>query len=379
MTQNNTSRNKGPSGTVLVVDDDPRNRMLLHDLLKSKGYRITQAESGEEALDIIAADPPDTVLLDVMMTGMDGFEVCRRIKANPDTAHIPVLLVTALTGRDDRLAGIEAGGDDFITKPVDLKEVLLRTRNAVNMKQLRDQVRQSYIELEKMSKMRENLTNWLVHDMKAPLSGILGYLEMLQPKTTGGPLQVYVDEAYSATQRLHEMIIAVLDVSHLEQKQMPLDQKHEDLALIAADAVKHLAYETGEQKITVETAPGPAPAWCDRGITRRIIGNILGNAVKYTPQGGRIGIRFSQEAGQTRVEITDNGPGIAPRFHDVIFELFGQIEMRTAQKVYSHGLGLAFCKMAVEAQGGKIGVISDEGKGSTFWFTLPANPLETPA
>lgn len=369
----------GGAGTVLVVDDDARNRMLLHDLLKSRGYRIIEAESGEAAMESIAKDPPDTVLLDVMMTGMDGFEVCRRIKGNPQTAHIPVLMVTALTGRDDRLAGIEAGGDDFITKPVDLKEVLLRTRNAVNMKQLRDQVRQSYVELEKMSKMRENLTHWLVHDMKAPLSGILGYLEMLRMKTKDGPLQVYVDEACSATQHLHEMIIAVLDVSRLEQKQMPLDLRQEDLALLAADAVRQMAYEIGEQKITVETAPGPAPAWCDGNITRRVIGNILGNAVKYTPPEGHISIRFSRDAGQARVEITDNGPGIAPEFHKIIFEMFGQVKMRAAQKVYTHGLGLAFCKMAVEAQGGEIGVISKEGHGSTFWFTLPAHPPEAAA
>ncbi len=367
------------TGSILVVDDDPRNRTLLHDLLVSRGYAVFEAGGGEEALKMMAENPPDTVLLDIMMTGMDGFEVCRQIKGNPDTAHIPVLLVTALTGREDRLAGIEAGGDDFITKPVDLKEVLLRTRNAVHMKQLRDRVRKSFIELEKMSLMRENLVQWLVHDMKAPLGGVLGHLEMLQMKTVNGPLQVYVDEACAATRRLHEMILAILDVSRLERHEMPLQRSVRDLARIASEAVRQMAFEIGEQKVKVDIAPEPAPAWCDGEITRRMLDNILGNALKYTPEGGRIAVRFTSEDGQTRTEIEDNGPGIDPKYHDMIFEMFGQVQMRREQRTYSTGLGLAFCKMAAEAQGGKIGVISEEGKGSTFWFTLPSNPPENEA
>lgn len=379
MNPESSGENIEQTGSILVVDDDPRNRMLLHDLLASRGYRVTEATNGEEALQCMAQNPPDTVLLDVMMTGMDGFEVCRRIKDNPGTAHIPVLLVTALTGREDRLAGIEAGGDDFITKPVDLKEVLLRTRNAVHMKHLRDRVRENYIELEKMSLMRENLVQWLVHDMKAPLSGVLGHLELLQMKTASGPLQVYVDEACAATRRLHEMILAILDVSRLQHQEIPLQWSAQDMARIASEAVRQMQFEISEQKVTVKITPGPAPAWCDGSLTRRVLDNILGNALRYTPEGGRIAVRFTSEDGQTRAEIEDNGPGIAPKYHDMIFEMFGQVQMRSEQRAYSTGLGLAFCKMAIEAQNGKIGVVSDEGKGATFWFTLPSNSPENDA
>lgn len=130
-------------GHVLVADDDPRARRLLNDLLTSKGHRITEADNGEAALTAILREPPDVILLDVMMPKLDGFEVCRRVKGVPATALIPILMITSLTEREYRLKGIECGASDFLTKPVEREEVLLRVRNAVMVKQAMDDLRKS--------------------------------------------------------------------------------------------------------------------------------------------------------------------------------------------------------------------------------------------
>jgi len=137
MTANPQESTPISAGTVLVVDDEVRNRKLLRDLLVFHGYTVCEAENGQQALQVVETTPLDVVLLDVMMPGLDGFEVCRQIKADPATSQLPVLLVTALSERSDRLRGIEAGADDFLSKPIDLEEINLRVRNAVSTRRLR--------------------------------------------------------------------------------------------------------------------------------------------------------------------------------------------------------------------------------------------------
>ena len=141
-------------GSVLVVDDEEQNRTLLRDPLEARGYEVEEAENGLLALQKIAARPPDVILLDLMMPKMDGFEVCRRLKANPKTAHIPILIVTALSERKERLMGIEAGANDFLNKPIDIQDVTLRVGNAVYTKHLHDQLQ---IEQEKSERLLLNI------------------------------------------------------------------------------------------------------------------------------------------------------------------------------------------------------------------------------
>ncbi|MEJ0089842.1 MAG: adenylate/guanylate cyclase domain-containing protein [Limisphaerales bacterium] len=141
-------------GFVLVVDDEPQNRTLLRDPLEAFGYRVEEAESGMQALEKIAAHPPDVVLLDLMMPNMDGFEVCRRLKVDLKTAHIPILMVTALSERGDRLLGIRAGANDFLTKPIDIQDVILRVGNAVRTKHLYDQLK---LEQDKSERLLLNI------------------------------------------------------------------------------------------------------------------------------------------------------------------------------------------------------------------------------
>jgi two-component system sensor histidine kinase/response regulator len=174
-----------PCGAVLIVDDEENNRMLLRDPLEAQGHAVTEASSGQQALNLLSAKLPDVVLLDVMMPQLDGFEVCRRIKANAEWAHVPVLLVTALTERKERLTGIQVGANDFITKPVDVTDVVLRVRNAVQLKRLFDTAKESASLAGEMKALQQKLTHMIIREMRGPLVRQLEMLRSLKQKNSG--------------------------------------------------------------------------------------------------------------------------------------------------------------------------------------------------
>jgi signal transduction histidine kinase len=369
-----TAPNTGPQ--VLIVDDEPRNLRILEGILAPLAYDLRQATTGTEALEQIAAAPPDIVLLDVMMPGMDGFEVCRQIKSRPDTRFIPVVLVTSLDDREFKVSGIEAGADDFINKPVDPNELRARVRSLLRAKALHDELQRSYEELRRLEMMRESLTQMIVHDLRTPLGAIMGYLELMT-------LNGYISEAETAQrcfqvinrsgQTLIDMITAMLDLAKLEAGEMRLDLRDVDLGQVVSDVEMGMGSLLENKKLTFEAdLSGDLPSLrADREMLRRILVNILGNAITFSPQAGRIAVTAHPEAGKVRIAVRDEGPGIPAEYRERIFEKFGQVESRLSGKKYSTGLGLAFCKMAVEAHGGQIGAEGEPGKGSTFWFTLP--------
>lgn len=362
------------TGTILVVDDEAMNRELLRELLEAKGHMIVEAENGDQALDQISSDPPDVVLLDVMMPGIDGFEVCRRIKDDPGSASIPVLLVTALRERDDRLQGIQAGANDFITKPIDSREVALRVNNAVFTKKLFDQVQKNYEQLKELSDLRDNLTHMIVHDLRSPLTGIQGFLELLQMKAAEKLEEdelEYIKKALGGCSTLIEMISSLLDVNRLEAGEMPLDITDCELGAIADEAIQAIGAAVPGVKVKIDKPDEPVNANCDPEIMCRIISNLVGNALKFSPKGSEVKVSLEKTADSVRVSVKDSGPGIPPEYRDRIFEKFGQVEARSERKKYSTGLGLTFCKLAVEAHNGKIWLDSEVGCGSTFWFEIP--------
>ncbi len=362
------------SGHVLTVDDEASNRELIRDALEMNGHTVEEAPDGPEALRRIATRPPDVVLLDVAMPGMDGYEVCRRLRTVPTTAGLPVIMVTAQTDRSDRLTGIEAGASDYLSKPIDLQDLILRVRNAVAAKRLSDEVRRNYTELKRQVELRDNLTQMLVHDLRSPLNALQLSVELLRRTASSRLNEPECDSlrvAHRSIGRMVEMVSAILDVSRLEAGEMKLHRSKCDLARVAAGAIEPFSVTVpGQCRINFVPPADVVKADCDGELIRRVIANLVGNAVKFTPGTGLTVVRLSRANGEASVEVVDNGPGIAPEFHRKIFEKFGQTE--DGAKQHSSGLGLYFCKLAIEAHGGRIGVQSESGRGSTFWFTLPA-------
>lgn len=361
------------TGRVLIVDDQDANRLLLRDLLESQGHEVTEAADGTEALQRVSEVAPDVVLLDISMPGLDGFEVCRRMKADPATASIPVLLVTALSQRDQRLLGIGAGANDYITKPVDRSDLSLRVRNAIRMRQLYLEVEGQYRRLEKLELLRDSLVHMIVHDLRSPLAGIRAYLDLLQLDGAGKldmELTDSIDAARKVAVEMTDMVSDLLDVSRLEVGKMPLELAPADVGALVVEAIG-AAGAAARVRIRVEPPADKLRVVCDAGVIRRVIANLVGNAVKFTPVSGQITVLVRGDGAEVRVEVADTGAGIPKEYHEKVFEKYGQVEAARHGAKHSTGLGLTFCKLAVEAHGGRVGLESAVGKGSTFWLLLP--------
>jgi two-component system sensor histidine kinase/response regulator len=359
-------------GNILVVDDTPASLKMLAGLLKDAGYKVRPVPSGALALQAAAAESPDLILLDITMPEMDGYEVCQRLKENPALKQVPVLFISALTETTDKVKAFQAGGLDFVTKPFQFEEVCARVETHLALRRLQSELERKYDELRKLEQMRDNLTHMIVHDLRTPLTAIAGYLQLMQLKKE--PLteeqRRYVDGARTGTTTLIEMISSLLDVNRLESGDMPLDKEICDLSVVAAQAMKTLEGLTIGRNVTLEYPEEPVLSLCDSGVVLRVIANLLGNALKFTPKSGSVTVLVLSQGDKVRVEVRDTGYGIADEYLDRVFDKFAQVDARGEHKKYSSGLGLTFCKLATEAHGGRIGVSSEVGKGSTFWFEL---------
>jgi signal transduction histidine kinase len=358
---------------VLVVDDESDNRLLLREALEATGYLVVEAKDGAEALARIAERLPDVVLLDVMMPGIDGLEVCKRIKSDKRTAPVPVILVTAQRAREDRLNGIVAGADDFLTKPVDLTELRLRLQNAVRLKLLYDEVQDKYREVTDLEKSRDELVHMIVHDLRSPLTVIQLDLEGAEMTLRGqnGQTVEFVVDARKHTKRIIGMVNSMLDVSRLESGKMSLNLGPADLSQLVSEVLASLGDRCRLASANNEGPDHVTTAQCDREVIRRVVENLVGNALDYSPQEEPVSVAVCRRNGHVRVSVSDHGPGIPEDYHERIFDKFGQVGTIRKVRKASTGLGLTFCKLAVEAHSGTIGVESKVGDGSIFWFELP--------
>ena len=367
---------------ILVVDDTPANLQLLTGMLKERGHRVRPVPSGRLALQAAQQEQPDLILLDINMPEMNGYEVCAQLKADASLREIPVLFISALDETMDKIKAFAAGGVDYVTKPFQFEEVEARVQTQLKLRRLQleqadrsRQLQENYDQLRKLEELRDNLTLMIVHDMRSPLVSISGYLNLLEAeaghKLNANELAMLHD-AHSGGKVLVGMVNGLLDISRLEQGQMPLTLTPTDMDALILKALQSLGSLTAHNSLVHRKQTQPVMINCDAALVTRVIANLVGNALKFTPEGSEVAISVERTGAGARLCVADKGFGIPREYHEKIFEKFGQVEARQARKMYSTGLGLTFCKMAVEAHGGAIGLASEVNKGSNFWFTLPA-------
>ncbi len=366
-------------GKVLIVEDDLLQRELLSQVVRTYGCEAISAQEGAEALAMVRQDEPDVVLTDVLMPGMSGLELCRAIKNDVSIAHIPVIIVTSLSEKQHMLEGIEAGADEFLTKPIDPQEVGLRIGNAISAKRLFEDLRKNYCRLKELEQARDSLTHMMVHDMRSILMGISGNAELLKMRTQDRlrPDEVmFLENILANTSSMVEMVGTVLDVSRMENGKMPLNIIRADVRDIVNKAIDLLGVRHRNIAMSVDLPDMPVYAECDPDVICRVLTNLISNALKFTRtlENPEISISVAQKKGKVRVSVSDNGPGIPPEEHRTIFQKYGQgLTTMDRGRRHSSGMGLYFCMLAIEAHGGAIGVKSSPGKGATFHFDLKAS------
>lgn len=343
---------------ILVVDDIPANILLLVRMLTDRGYNPRPVLSGKLALQAAHEDPPDLILLDINMPEMNGFEVCEQLKADVFLKDIPVIFISALNETIDKVKAFRVGGVDYVTKPFQFEEVYARV--------------QTHLRLRHLEILRDDLTHMVVHDLSNPLLVIFGLLDVLEsqesPKLSSSTKE-FVTLARLSTEELRNSISSILDVSKIGAGEMKLHCEPCDLVALIHSMVCTTHILPGNRTVTFDAQEAPLVVTADVGLIRRVLQNLISNAVSYTPSGGDVHITLTSSSSEVRVSVTDSGPGIAPEHHQRIFEKFGQVEDQINRT--GTGLGLTFCKLAINALGGRIGVESEVGKGSAFWFTLP--------
>jgi signal transduction histidine kinase len=381
---------------ILVADDIPANVELLLDQLNSLGYDTTTAVDGPSAIAAAFAQQPDLCILDVSMPAGDlgvddrstGFEVCRRIKRDPRTARIPVIFVTALNDTSDRVRAIEAGGDDFLTKPHNRLVLGARVRSLLKLKAATDALEDSLRKLRELERVRDDLMKMIVHDLKTPLTSVLATLEMLSDGDFGQvstPQKAAIGDAESKSEDLLALIDDILEVARIEEANITLALAPMAPGALLAELVHEWDHRFQQEQTTVSVSVADdAPVFSgDKGLIKRVFSNLIQNAVTHSSRAVHLELNARRAGLGVLFTVSDNGPGIPPEYHEVIFRKFGQVEMPRTPRTRSSGLGLTFCKLVVERHRGRIWVKSTEGKGSSFYIELPSDPtamdLQTPS
>jgi two-component system, sensor histidine kinase and response regulator len=372
---------------ILVADDIPANVELLLDQLNSLGYDTITAVDGPSAMAAAFEYQPDLCILDVSMPAGDlgvddrstGFEVCRRIKRDPRTSRIPVIFVTALNDTSDRVRGIEAGGDDFLTKPHNRLVLGARVRSLLKLKAATDALEDSLRKLRELERVRDDLMKMIVHDLKTPLTSVLATLEMLADGDFGAVTttqKAAIGDAETKSEDLLALIDDILEVARIEEANISLSLGPMAPGALLAELVHEWAHRFTQERTTASVSVADdAPIFAaDKGLIKRVFSNLIQNAVTHSSHPVHLDLSARRARGGVLFTVSDNGPGIPPEYHDLIFRKFGQVEMPRSPRTRSSGLGLTFCKLVVERHRGRIWVRSEEGKGSSFYIELPSDP-----
>lgn len=367
------------SARILVVDDNEQNRALARMTLEDEGYAVTLASSGEEALTRFEAERPDCVVLDVRMPGMDGHAVCQRIRAMPGGEEVPVLFLTALRDVDTFDRALRAGGTDFLTKPVQPAELVLRVQRALELRRLdaalRDQyelLRRQRDELYRLQLLKEDLTAFIVHDLKNPVNSIdLQAQLLLRDRGSSDRARDVAGRIRAEVRDLSRLILNLLDVTRGAQGRLSPTRVPIDLSALVGDIVEARRAQAEEQAVALRAEVDALDVEADADLLRRVLENLVENAVRHAPHGTTVRVSTTPRGDAVEVRIADEGIGIPEALREAVFERFVRgPEGQDDRGRGGRGLGLTFCKLAVEAHGGRIWV-EDARPGAAFLVRLP--------
>lgn len=372
---------ESPLAKILIVDDNEANRLLAQGTLEDEGYQVLLATDGPEAIAAFEASPPDCILLDVRMPGMDGFAVCERIRALPHGAETPIVFLTALRDVDTFDKALRAGGDDFLTKPVRPTEIVVRVQAALKLRRLRTELRDHYSLLKKqrddlmrLQLQKERLTAFVVHDLKNPVStmDLLAQL-LLRDRALSPSAQESAAQIRTEARHLNRMILNLLDLSKADEGKLQPRLAQVALQPLVDEVLAEIEVYAQVHRVRLQSSLSVEHARADEDLLRRLLANLVENAVRHAPAESVVTVSAAAApGGGAELRVADTGKGVPAELRERIFAPFVQIEgsAQNAATRAGRGLGLTFCRLAAEAHGGRIW-IEDGAPGSIFCVRLP--------
>jgi two-component system sensor histidine kinase/response regulator len=353
---------------ILIVDDTPVNLKLLGDILEGEGYIVRPVPNGKLALNVAEKGKPDLILLDIMMPDMDGFEVCKRLKENQKLKDVPIIFISAYTETGYIVKALSSGGVDFITKPIQPEEVLVRVNTHLKL-------HLQFEELKELNASRNKLFSIITHDLRSPLSGFLGLTQLLVDELPNLNMatihEMAMDMRNSATS-FYGLLENLLQWSQMEQGKIPFNPQNTLLFKVVDESISTVKYSANIKGIEIiNYVPEELKVIADDKMIQTVIRNLVSNAVKFTQSGGKIDIS-ARISGLKSIElsVSDSGIGMSSTMIDNLFRLDRQTNRPGTENESSTGLGLIICKNLIEMHGGQLLVESTEGKGSVFRFPL---------
>jgi signal transduction histidine kinase len=361
-------------GLVLVVDDNAENRALAQATLEDEGYRVALATTGEEGLAAFSLERPDCVLLDVRMPGMDGITACKRLRELPGGAEVPILFVTAQRDLDTFDRAHDAGGDDFIMKPFRPTELISRVAAAVKLRrmaaersELYELARRQRDDVMRLQLQKEQLVAFLVHDLKNPVNAIdLHGQRILRDRDASERARDAAQKIQSETRALLRMIMTLLDLSKADEGRLVPVTAPVALAPLFAEVAEAMRVRAQASNVTLSAISDVESIDADPDLLRRVFENLVDNAIRHAPEDTSVTVTARRADNAVEIRISDSGSGIAPELREGLFDRFVQGNRPRG----GHGLGLAFCKLAIEAHGGRIWIESGE-PGTIFCLQVP--------
>ena len=361
---------------ILIADDDRLNIRILAGILKREGYVIADADNGERGIEVYAQFQPNLVLLDVMMPGIDGFETCRQLKKQYGDRCAPIIFITAKNDSEDVVAGLAAGGVDYLQKPFNAREVLARIRSHLQNQLLVAEQQRLVEQLSRANAAKNRFLGMAAHDLRNPLASIRGLAEFLRDGVVG-PLNTeqldLVQTIHAASHSMLDMVNELLDVATIESGELKLTLGEHDLSELIAKSVALTNIEAAKKKTRIQLHSDVAhlKVRIDPAKMKQVVDNLLSNAVKYSPPGSTVTVLIRQENGQAGFSVRDEGPGIPVGERDKLFKDFSRLSVQPTGGEKSTGLGLAICRKIVEAHRGSIEANNLPTRGCEFRVSLP--------
>ena len=367
---------KNSNPKILIVDDDATNIRVAAEILRQQKYNVSFAQSGKEALQKAGFISFDVILLDIMMPEMDGYEVCENLKSNPDTRQVPVIFLTAKTEPENVVRAFDVGGADYVTKPFNSQELLSRVETQVRLKKTLEKLKKANMGLQEANNTKDKMFSIISHDLLGPIGNIKESLEVLVSgvvKMNEKDMQSFIHSMWGSIGSSYTLLENLLLWARNQQGKMAYKPKYLNLTSLVKVTFNLLAGVAKQKSIELKyNLPDEQMVFADKNAVKTIIRNLVSNAIKFTGEDGVITIGTKEvKDGFLQVSVADTGIGMDKKTRDNLFKKFKNEPRWGTDGERGVGLGLVIAREFVEKNGGTIQANSEEGKGSTFNFTLP--------